>query len=407
MNLKPIVLMCMSLMGCAEKAFEEDTGTHLRWHVLRKVEKIASNSSKSFVRTSGLALTKDESILVLATSTRTSVALLDPETLKLKDEIYTGDGAGQIASVNDGNHLVTWAIAGRVRKKNGWFPDVSRATDVFILDGYTGQMLHKVKVGENVGMIQDLHDGTILVTAVHGARISRVHLETGKIVDQVSTRSKGFSPGYIATRPDNQIGVVTGGIYRGVGGSKGHARGTEVLVMDPMAPSERSRFEMVDGLKHPRSALFHPDGRHILIAERKRDMIVALDWVSMRTIDEKHVEHRPELLGMLPGGAHAYLSYDGAKRISRIHLATGTIDSAILPGTPRAWGSSRPVLSTDDRYLYVPIGDKDGIAVIELEDFALVDFIETPKDVRSLAMNRRGDVLFATLGDGNYVARIE
>ena len=45
--------------------------------------------------------------------------------------------------------------------------------------------------------------------------------------------------------------------------------------------------------------------------------------------------------------------------------------------------------------------------MIEIEDFALVDFIETPKDVRSLAMNRRGDVLFATLGDGNYVARIE
>jgi DNA-binding beta-propeller fold protein YncE len=196
--------------------------------------------------------------------------------------------------------------------------------------------------------------------------------------------------------------VVTAGVYSG-----SHARGSELLVMDPMFPAERSRYEMVDGLKHPRSVLFHPDGQHILIAEHRNDTLVVLDWVSMRTVEERPVEHRPELLGMLPGGVHAYLSYDGAKRFTRINLATGGLDTVVLPGTPRAWGSSGPVVSRDERYIYVPVGNKDGIAVIALEDFSLVDFIDTPKDVGSLVMNERGDVLFATLGDGHYVARIE
>ena len=43
-------------------------------------------------------------------------------------------------------------------------------------------------------------------------------------------------------------------------------------------------------------------GQHILVAERKNNTLVSLDWLNRRTVDERQVSRYPELLGMLPGG---------------------------------------------------------------------------------------------------------
>jgi DNA-binding beta-propeller fold protein YncE len=406
LRLLPLALLA-GLLGC-ETVSVESTGAHLRWNVLRKVASIPRSSSHALIEASSLALTQDESLLVVGTATRTSLVLLDPETLEVLDTIHTGDGTGQICAVDEGRYMVAWATQGRIKKRRGKRANFSHATEVFILDGLSGQLLHRVDVGENIGMLHDLDDGTVLITAVQGQRISRVDLESGRVLESVSTRKEGFSPGYITGRPDGRIGVVTGGVYRAsVGGSRSRAQGTEVLVLDPMRPKERSRFEVFDGLKHPRSVLFHPDGRHILVAERGNDTLVTLDWVSRRTVDVMQVPHHPELLGLLPGGTTAYLSYDGAERITRVNLATGALEHTVLPGTPRVWGQSGPVVSADERFLYVPVRNEHGVAVIELSSFGMIDFIDTPKAVSSLAISGRGDVLFATLGDGHYVARIE
>ena len=302
--------------------------------------KIKGELSTPLIESGSLALLEGEQILAVGTANRISVAFFDAETLKYQYRVRTSEPTSQMFTTKNGKYLVAFAVYGYMYKK-GWGYEYARSNEVFVLDGRTGDLKHRVKVGENLGVAVDLGDDTIVISSVQSKRIARVDLNTGKVLDKSYTR--GFNPGYVATRSDNQIGIAAGGVYQQ--GSSSRAIGTKLLFFDPMAIEETQRFEYYKDLGHPRGLLFHPDGQHVLVADAKRKELVIVDWVNHKIKEFKTLNGAPELFVQLPDGEHALIGYKNTNLLSRINLRTGFIETITIPGKTHFYNDFKPQIS--------------------------------------------------------------
>ncbi len=372
---------------------------HLRWNVVRRTARVPVDPAIALLGSAAVALGAGEDVVVLAASGRTSLAVLDARTLTLRRSVHTGDAADNIVPADGGNTLVAWAGFGRrSRRQHGYIA----ADEVFLVDGASGRLRHRVRVGQNVGDVVDLGDGTVIVSAVQGRRVSRLSLSTGAIISQLDTRRFGVHPGSLVVRADRALAVVNGGVYQ-VGRGRQRAIGHRFLVLDPKRPAERARVDTYYGFGHPRGPMFHPDGRHVLVADRGEAAIVVVDWVTRRVVDRIPVGAKPERVVRLPGGHLAWLEYDLTKRVTRVDLNSGAVRDARLPG--RRSGPAAP--SADGTQLYVPTAKPAGVAVVDTESWRTVDHIRLAATPQGLAVSRDGRRVYVAMREGRYVSILE
>ncbi|MBH24223.1 MAG: hypothetical protein CMH57_07195 [Myxococcales bacterium] len=371
---------------------------HLRWHVVRKTVPIPL-TIRTNIRSSSVVLSRDGRHLVVGGGATVHLSILDAETLALQEQIPTrGDTTNSVQSVMSGRYILANASRGRIAWRN---LRVNRARDLFVLDGLTLELIGVVQLGENLGNIHDLGDGTVLVPSVQSRRLSRLDLATLTVVEGIRTAERDFLPTNISVRDDGAIALVTEGAYLGR-----VAVGTEVLVMDPQHPAERSRFEFYGGLQHPRGSLFHPDGRHILIADRKAHALVTLDWVQRRTADTRPIGDYPEDIGWMPDRREVWITFDGnrgERKVALVEVTTGQLTEFHLPGHT----TNAPVFSPDGRMMYVPLSDQNGVGVIDLKRRIVIDFIATTKQASDLAISADGRRLYVAHHGGTHVSLLE
>jgi DNA-binding beta-propeller fold protein YncE len=342
-------------------------------------------------------LTADGRWLVVGGAATAYLSILDAQTLAPLKKIKTaGDATDNLISVDGGRKIVATAGYSLYRS--------NAARHLFVLDARAEpELLGKVEVGINPGFHLNLGDGTVLVPAVHGQRITRVDTRDKKALESMSTRKWRFHPTWASGRSDQRIAVITGGAFRG-----GRMPfGEKLLVLDPMSPSKRARFEFYRGLAQPRGALFHPDGRHILVANRLKHTLAILDWVDRQTVGQIPVGRYPEALGMMPDGKTAWLVYSARRsenpRLTFIDLEHGTVSDVALPGAT----VGKPVTSPDGRMLYVPVKKRNGVAVIEVQGHRLIDFIETQATPGGLVIHPLGDRLYVVQKKGTLVSMVQ
>ena len=199
---------------------------HLRWHVVRKTVKIPA-SGTPFISSCSGALTADGRWLVVGGAATAYLSILDAQTLAPLKKIKTaGDATDNLISVDGGRKIVATAGYSLYRS--------NAARHLFVLDARAEpELLGKVEVGINPGFHLNLGDGTVLVPAVHGQRITRVDTRDKKALESMSTRKWRFHPTWASGRSDQRIAVITGGAFRG-----GRMPfGEKLLVLDPMSPS--------------------------------------------------------------------------------------------------------------------------------------------------------------------------
>jgi YVTN family beta-propeller protein len=369
----------------------------LRWHVVRRTRAIPA-SVRPFIHSASIALSADARWLMVGGSATGVVSVLDAATLERKSTLRTGgDATDRLESVSEGR-VLAWATTGHVYG----FLQVNRAKDLFVIDASAEpQVVGRMQLGMNLGEVVGLGGNLALVPSVGSNRLSLVDTKHRRTLEQVRTREHGFTPVFTAIRDDLRIGVVTGGYFRG-----SSPRGDELLVLDPMAPATRSRFEFYRGLAHPREAVFLPDGRHILVANRGSDSLLILDWVDRRTVAERVVGDRPEFVGLMPDGRRAWVTYGSRstdRKITFVDIATGRFDDVALPGHT----NGRPVFSANGSELYVPLQNNDGVAVLDPAAQQLVDFVRTPGAAQAIVGVPDGTKIYVVQDNGKQVSLLE
>ena len=378
----------------------------LRWRVVRAEQRLPMEISARVVFNGDIALSSDERKLLVGGSGRVDLAVLDAETLALEREIDTRDAVDNFYLTRDGRHIVASASFGRVYvRRAGWLRggvSLLPADDIYILDRRTLELCHRVKVGQNVGSLAELRDGTVLVPAVEGRRITRVDVDTGRVLARLDTRrlDRKFVPTRALVRADDRVGMVTGGAFSLRVGGRGGSRpvGSSVLLFDPLAHDQRNRLTVVRELEHPLDARYLADGRHVLVTDAATDDIVVVDWLSGVVRSRRPVPDRPAYF-VEDGESRLVVVHLGA-RLSALDLATGEVSSLELPS--RAYDFER---SPCGRFLY--LGLRSGVGVVRLADLRLVDVIPTTLAVVAVALDRAGTRLYAVEGEGRYVAPIE
>lgn len=362
---------------------------------------LPANRSMAVIDDASAQLSEDERTLFVGASSSTSVHLVDTDSLQRVRGIRTGDGTDNIDRVAAGRYILASATFGRWSTSRAF--TYRAADEVFVIDGRTLESLGTVRVGQNVGTMADLGDGTVLVTAVAGKRVARVDLSSAQEIDTLNLRRDAFHPGHVTVRSDGAIGVVTGGVYQ-MAIDRGSSRpiGDDLLILDPRAPSERSRLEFFRGLEHPRGALFMPDGRHVLVAERGRGALLVLDWVAGRTEASVDLAPRPEAIGWLDP-QWLWVRHDQVAELSLLRASDGHLRTVTLPGESAA----NPVLSADGLYLYLPVADPHGVAVIQVATTAIVDLIRLDWRPSSVVATSDGSRLYVTHSTGRHVSVIE
>lgn len=379
----------------------------LRWFAVRQDARVATSPRLRLIKRSSVMLSDDESRLLVASSARSSLAVLDAFTLGELERVSTIDSVDSLLLTRDGRFVVAWGTFGRLARNlwaslarggSGMVP----SNEVFVLDHRNFQLLHRIDVGQNVGAPAELSDGTLLVPAVQGRRLSRLDLAVGESLAALDTRrhAERFIPTTAAIRSDDLLAAVTAGAF--VAGS-GREVGDRVLFCDPREPANRARLTVFRGLEHPRGIVFLPDGRHLVIADRRANAMVLLDWVDQRLVARLPVAPRPDQIGWLRDGRTLWVLHATTPVLTLLDPMTGAVAVRRLGGVP----SGPPALSPNGQWLYVPTGGADGVSVLHLPEARLVDHIPTPEWVAGLALSRDGARLFAALRDGGRVVRIE
>jgi len=380
------------------------TQGHLRFHTIRQSVVLPLELSIALYFNAGLVLSTDETKLLVASSARTNLLVLDADTLTILDVIPTSASIDNLQVVDEGRFVVAWATFGR-RSKSG--SKYRQARDLLILDRSDFSLKHTVSVGENIGAVADVSQGRVLVSAVQSETIALVDLDKGEVISQQSTANEKFSPGDVAVRPDSKIAMVSGGVFRQqmLGGpqTQSRATGSQVLLLDPLDPANHARMTFFPKLQHPRGLLFHPNGRHVFVADDQQNALVILDWVARRTQETIALADAPEDLGFFPGGQRLWIRHSGAPMLSVVDLENGRIKEVTLPNV----AMTQPVFSPDGEVFYVGTAMPSVIAVISVETLKLVDEIELPIFPHQLQITRDGKRLFAALGAGINVIRVE
>lgn len=378
-------------------------GGHLRWHAITREARLPRSARIAIFTTGGGALNHDETLLFIGNSGNTRVQVLDPNSLEVLATTSVGDAPDIILPIHNGRLILAGASFGRLSSR-GWGA-YRRASKVFILDGTTGALRGELNVGENFGDLLELRDGSVVVSTVHGARITRFNPESLEVYSELVTRRDGFTPGGLAMANDQSVAVASGGVFD-VSFSQGlrtRPRGSEILFFDPLDPAERVRIEFMDTLFQPRTPMFHPDGRHVLFPNRGADTLTVLDWQRMQVVDTLDVGVKPEQLGSVPETPFVWLRNDGERSISFIHLGSGEQHTCQLSGL--ATGS--PIVSADGQFLYIPTRRRNGVAVVELGSQRQVDFIPLKGAPSDLVLDRSGTRLYAIQPGANRVSLIQ
>ena len=379
---------------------------HIRFHSIRKLTYLPIDFAIALELQSQVVLSSNEQRLLVSSTARTSVVVLDAQSLEVLDHIPTDDAVGNLRAVDEQRFVVGWAGFGRrSSRRGGYLP----ADELFIFDGTDLRLLHRLTVGANIGTVADLGNGLLLVAATGGAVLALVDLPTGEVLSRHSTKDSDFSPGHVVLRSDGLIGAVSGGIFQqrisrevtGLGRSR--AIGTQVLLFDPHAPANHSRMTFFPKLQHPRGMLFHRDGRHVFVADAEANALVILDWVDRRTKELLPVAASPQQLGFFPGQQRIWLRHSEAQVLTVVDTETGTIDELRLPDMTL----TDPLFSPDAQIFYLATLRPAEIVVVDAASLRILDRIEVPMVGQGLAVSRDGCTLFATLGVGTYVVRID
>jgi len=307
------------------------------------------------------------SYLAVLDKTDATLRLIEPNSGTLKDLVSTGNGPHECAIAPDGEILVVCNYGDQQPGHTLTVWDLSERRVRATIDLSPHQRPHG---------IQFLSRRRALVTSETSRAVLEVDLARERVVRALDTGADTSHMLAIARDGDR---VFTANIRSGTVSVIDLASGGLVASIPTGA--------------QPEAIAVSPDGREVWVGHNQDEKLVVLDAHSLDILAELPCGRLPIRLAFTPDGSTVLVSCALSGEIAVIDRAARreTARIALPPrSTPDGTGDTNPlpigiVVETKGRYAYVSLSAADRVAVIDLEQRAVVRTFETGRTPDGIA----------------------
>lgn len=297
---------------------------------------------------------RSEGIVVVANKQDNTVSLLSSETGALLAELAVGVGPHEVAMSSDGR----WAVVTNYGDRE------TRGSTLSVVDLGSRSVTRTIPLGEYSrphGIAFLPGDERLAVTSETSQAVVLLDFATGEIEGVVET---GQPASHMITVSPDGSRAYTANIVAGTV--------TELDLVGRTTGRTLAVAPMVEGIA------ISPDGRQLWVGSNQSHSIAVVDTDEWRVVDTIASAGMPYRIAITPDGRQAVVPSPMAGVI-RVYDVANRREAAAIPAAAGV-SESGPVgvaISADGRHAYVTLQGTDQVAVVDLQQHAVVRHLPT------------------------------
>lgn len=290
-----------------------------------------------------------QSTLLVLNKAANTLVFIDPETMKKKGELPTGEGPHEIEISRDGK---TAYVANYGHQVPG-----STITVVDIASQKQTALIDLGALGRPHGLQEE--NGKLYFTSEIARAVARYNFVKGK-VDWIAGTGQSATH-MLALSPDGKR-VYTANIYS-----------DNVTVINIGAPPMPDHIKQVEVGIQPEAISVTPDGSEIWVGQNGSGEVTVINASSNTVKQTIKVGEMPIRIKFTSDGKYALVSDPKAEEIILVDVAKKEVLKRLnVPGVPVGI-----VLSRDNKFLFVSQSKANTVCKIDLEKFMIVGTVST------------------------------